>query len=59
MTYNGTYTIDNGSINFTYYVGESIVQPIEYSVDGDVLTFMGMQFTRVGSDATVDEMLYM
>ena len=58
VAYNGTYTIENGSVNFTYYVGESIVQPIEYKVDGDVLTFMGMQFVRDGSNATVDEIQY-
>ena len=57
VAYNGTYTLENGNVVFTYYVGESIAQPIEYTVNGDVLTFMDMQFTRVGSDATVDEIV--
>ena len=55
VAYNGVYTVEDGKVNFTFYIGESVVQPIEYTVDGDVLNFMGMNFVRVGSKATVDE----
>ena len=55
VTYNGTYTIQDGNVNFTYYVQDYIAQPIEYQVDGDKLIFMEMEFTRVTDEATPDE----
>ena len=51
IKYNGIYTLDGSVINFTYYDTESRVVPIEYSVDGDYLTFMGYPFVREGSAA--------
>ena len=51
VKYNGIYTIDGSTINFTYYVTDSTVVPIDYAVDGDYLTFMGYQFVREGSEA--------
>lgn len=60
VKYNGIYTIDGSTINFTYYVTDSTVVPIDYAVDGDYLTFMGYQFVREGSDAekaTSDQMM--
>lgn len=51
VKYNGIYTIDGSTINFTHYVTDSTVVPIDYTVDGDYLTFMGYQFVREGSDA--------
>lgn len=56
LKYNGTYTLEGSTLNFTYYVAESIATPIEYAVDGDTLSFMGYSFVREGSDATVDEL---
>ena len=55
VTYNGTYTIQDGSVNFTYYVQDYIAQPIEYKVEGNKLIFMEMEFTRVTDEATPDE----
>lgn len=60
VKYNGIYTIDGSTINFTYYVTDSTVVPIDYAIDGDYLTFMGYQFVREGSDAekaTSDQMM--
>ena len=60
VKYNGIYTIDGSTINFTYYVTDSTVVPIDYAVDGDYLTFMGYQFVREGSEAekaTSDQMM--
>lgn len=51
LQYNGVYTIEDNTINFTYYATESVVVPIEYKVDGDNLTFMGYNFVREGSEA--------
>lgn len=58
IKYNGIYTIDGSTINFTYYVTDSTVVPIDYKVDGDTMTFMGYQFVREGSElekATSDQ----
>lgn len=58
IKYNGIYTIEGSTINFTYYVTDSTVVPIDYKVDGDTLTFMGYQFVREGSElekATSDQ----
>ena len=55
IAYNGTYTIEDGNVNFTYFVDQSIVQPIPYSIDGETLTFMEMPFTRPGAGSTADE----
>lgn len=60
IKYNGTYTISDGTINFTYFVAESFATPLEYSVDGDTLNFMGYTFVREGSaaaEATPDQQL--
>ena len=51
VKYNGIYTLEDSKINFTYYVTDSTVVPIDYAVDGDTLTFMGYAFVREGSDA--------
>ena len=55
ITYNGTYTVEEGKVNFTYYIDDYIVQPIEYTIDGDTLTFMDMPFVRASSLATANE----
>jgi hypothetical protein len=56
VTYNGTYSIEDGKVNFTYYVNDYLVEQIEYTVDGDNLTFMQMNFVRRGTEAaTADE----
>ncbi|WP_407383255.1 DUF5640 domain-containing protein [Ruminococcus sp.] len=58
IKYNGTYTLSDGKINFTYYVAENFSTPLEYSVDGDTLNFMGYTFVREGSaaaEATPDQ----
>ena len=55
ITYYGTYTIQDGNVNFTYYVTDYIAQSIEYKIEGDKLNFMDMKFTRVPDEATVDE----
>ena len=59
IKYNGTYTIDDSTINFTYCVTENVAVPIEYTlVDNDNLTFMGYNFVREGSaaaEATPDQ----
>ena len=55
ITYNGTYTLENDTINFTFYTDDYIVEPNEYSIDGDILHFLKTQFIRNGSDATIDE----
>ena len=60
IKYNGTYTIEGNTVNFTYYVAESYATPLEFSVDGDKLTFMGYEFVREGSaaaEATPDQQL--
>ena len=50
--YNGIYTIEDSTINFTYCITENIVVPIDYTlVDHDNLTFMGYNFVREGSQA--------
>ena len=51
IKYNGTYTLEEGTINFTYYVAESFATPLEYSIEGDTLNFMGYSFVREGSEA--------
>lgn len=57
-TYNGTYTIEDGTINFTYNIGDNLVQPLEYSIEDDTLNLLGFTFTRVGSEvATPDQLL--
>ena len=55
VTYNGTYSIEDGKVNFTYYVNDYLVEQIEYAVDGDNLTFMNMSFVRKGSDAVTPD----
>lgn len=60
IKYNGTYTIEDNNVNFTYYVSDSVAAPLEYSVDGDTLTFLGATFVRAGSEAdeaTPDQLL--
>ena len=60
LKYNGIYTLDDGTINFTYISNESITVPVEYSVDGDSLSFLGYNFVREGSEAanaTADQQL--
>lgn len=57
MTYNGTYTIEDGVVNFTFFVTDTVAAPMEYSVDGDTLSFLGATFVRAGSEATVDQAL--
>ena len=54
-TYNGTYTISNGQINFTYVVADSTVVPLDYSLSGDILSCMNVNFVREGSGATPDQ----
>lgn len=54
-TYNGTYTVSDGQINFTYFVTESTAVPLDYSLNGDILTCMGVNFAREGSGATPDQ----
>ena len=51
VKYNGIYTIDGSTINFTYYLTDSTVVPLNYTIDGDYMNFMGYNFVRVGSDA--------
>lgn len=51
IKYNGIYTLEDGKLNFTYYVNEAITTPLDYTVDGDYLTFLGYKFVREGSDA--------
>ena len=53
IKYNGTYTLEDGKINFTYVVSENVTAPGEYSVEGDYLNYMGYKFVREGSDAEV------
>ena len=55
VTYNGTYSIEDGKVNFTYYVTDYLVEQIEYTINGDNLTFMQMQFVRKGSDAATPD----
>ena len=60
VTYNGVYTITDSMVNFTFFLSENTVVPIEYSVDGDELSFMGYNFVREGSElanATADQLL--
>lgn len=60
ITYNGVYTITNSTVNFTFFVSENTVVPIEYEVNGDELSFMGYNFVREGSDlanATADQLV--
>ena len=54
QAYNGTYTLDNGQVSFTYCASEPVTELLEYQVDGDDLTFLNMPFTRV-VPATPDE----
>lgn len=51
VKYNGIYTIDGSTINFTYYLTDSTVVPLNYTIDGDYMNFMGYNFVRIGSDA--------
>ena len=51
VKYNGIYAIDGSTINFTYYLTDSTVVPLNYTIDGDYMNFMGYNFVRVGSDA--------
>ncbi len=51
VKYNGIYTIEGSTINFTYYVTEATATSLDYNIDGDYLTFMGYQFVREGSEA--------
>jgi len=54
-TYNGTYTVSDGQINFTFYASENTVVPLDYSLDGDILSCMSVNFVREGSGATPDQ----
>lgn len=51
LKYNGIYTLEDGTVNFTYISNESVTVPVEYSVDGDELSFLGYNFVREGSEA--------
>ena len=51
----GTYTIENGSVNFTRYIAKPDVLLLDYSVDGDHLYIAKTDFYRVGGTATPDE----
>ena len=55
LNYYGTYTVTDGTINFTYYIDHSDVVLIDYKLDGDHLTFNNYEFVRVKNDATPDE----
>ncbi|MBQ6413340.1 MAG: hypothetical protein IJI19_07675 [Ruminococcus sp.] len=61
IKYNGTYTFDDTTINFTYCVSENVAVPVDYViVDKDNLTFMGYNFVREGSaaaEATPDQQI--
>lgn len=61
IKYNGTYTFDDTTINFTYCVAENVAVPVDYAiVDKDNLTFMGYNFVREGSaaaEATPDQQI--
>ena len=61
IKYNGTYTFDDTTINFTYCVSENVAVPVDYAiVDKDNLTFMGYNFVREGSaaaEATPDQQI--
>ena len=60
VKYNGIYTIEDSTVNFTYYVADNQVTQLDYKVDGDSLTFMGYNFVREGSalaEATPDQQL--
>lgn len=61
IKYNGTYTFDDSTINFTYCVAENVAVPVDYAiVDKDNLTFMGYNFVREGSaaaEATPDQQI--
>lgn len=52
--YNGIYTYDDENVHFTYYTNENQETDLPYSIDGDVLTFMGLECHRVGT-STADE----
>lgn len=61
VTYNGVYTISDSKVNFTFFATENTVIPIEYSVNGDELSFMGYTFVRDGSElanATADQLSF-
>ncbi|MBQ3331119.1 MAG: hypothetical protein IJG87_08065 [Ruminococcus sp.] len=59
--YNGVYTVDGSTINFTYCYTENVAVPIDYSmIDDDNMTFMGYNFVREGSaaaEATPDQQI--
>lgn len=55
QAYNGTYTIENGQVSFTYCTDEPVVELLDYEVDGNNLYFLNMPFVRAGSDASADE----
>lgn len=55
ITYNGIYTVEDGIINFTHYVADSVVSPLEYEIKGDSLTFLGVEFHRYTGEATPDQ----
>ena len=61
VKYNGVYTVDDSTINFTYCLTENVAVPTEYSItDDDNMTFMGYNFVREGSaaaEATPDQQL--
>ena len=60
VKYNGIYTLEDSTVNFTYYVADNQVTQLDYKVDGDSLTFMGYNFVREGSalaEATPDQQL--
>lgn len=55
ITYNGTYTVEDGKINFTYYVSDAVAAPLDYSIEGDTLNFMGAAFVRPDKVSTADQ----
>lgn len=55
ITYNGTYTVEDGKINFTYYVSDAVAAPLDYSIEGETLNFMGAAFVRPDKVATADQ----
>lgn len=52
IKYNGVYTIDSSTINFTYCLTENVNISLEYTlVDPDNMIFMNYSFVREGSAA--------
>ena len=49
------YTVEDGKINFTYYVSDAVAAPLDYSIEGETLNFMGAAFVRPDKVATADQ----